>query len=413
MRMKKVWITVITVVSWVILCSPNTFAALSDEEAIKLLDEKFLRGEISEGVYKKLRERNGGGKREGEKKQKAAVPSDSGLLKNGGFEGSADIEGLPEGWSTRWSNRPAGSCKFSLDKEVKHSGGQSFKFEIFKWVYLHGGLAQTVKVKPGKRYTLTFWFKGENDFQGGGCFLIYSNWFDSSGNGIGKARAIGGFKEAPSEWKQVVLQTKGPAPGNADSLQVSFQVYLPKPGGIRWIDDVELVEETAVTPTLSTEPAAHNLLKNPSFEEETSHPRYPAANWTPHVWIGKDTPGYKYKHDKSVCHSGKASIFSECSPGINGAWGQYYEQADPSKTYHASVWLRGENVAGGSALIVDGGKVDGKRPCATVSGTFDWKKVTIRGIKPDANKLTFTIVNRGGKLWADDAVLKETGDVMP
>jgi len=231
MRMKKVWITVITVVSWIVLCSPNTFAAFNNEEAIRLLDEKFLRGEISEERYKKLSKRYGSGKKEGERKEEV--------------------------------------------------------------------------------------------------------------------------------------------------------------------------------------PAAHNLLKNPSFEEGTSNPRYPVANWDAHEWTGKDIPGYKYKHDKSVCHSGKASIYSECQPGTKGAWAQYYKQTDPSKTYYASVWLRGENVAGGSALIVDGGKVDGKRPCATVSGTFDWKKVTIRGIKPDANKLTFTIVNRGGKLWADDAVLKETGDVMP
>ena len=248
MRMKKVWITVITVVSWIILCSPNTFAALGDEEAIKLLDEKFLRGEISEELYKKLSERYSGGKKEGEKKEEVAVAFDSGLLKNGGFEGSANEEGVPEGWIIvqRENCFPQRKRKISLDKEAKHSGDQSFKLEVLNWVYLHGGIAQRVKVKPGKRYLLTFWFRGENDFQGEGCFVIRGDWFDSSGNRIGKATVIGGFKEAPFEWKRVVLQTKGPAPGNADSLQVSFEVYLPKPGGIRWIDDVELVEETAV-----------------------------------------------------------------------------------------------------------------------------------------------------------------------
>jgi len=149
-----------------------------------------------------------------------------------------------------------------------------------------------------------------------------------------------------------------------------------------------------------------NLLKNPSFEETTDKHRYPAADWDATGWTG-DIPTYKFKVDTTVSHTGKSSMYSECAPGTQpGAWAQDCENVTPSRTYYASVWLKGEDLANGSGLIVDDGKVNGKRPMAAVSGTFDWKKVTIKGIKPNGNRLIFTIVNRGGKLWADDTLLE-------
>ena len=324
------------------------------------------------------------------------------LAKNPGFE-EADPKdaSMPKVWSPEDWGTSGGKSTFVWDKKVVHSGDRSVFIQtppgsVGVWVEWDKSPAQ---FKSGKSYQMTAWMKAER--AGNGSGIIFDG-FEVSGkrpiaNGAGT-----------HDWKKLSINGARLKDG-AKNIGISFVCR----GGKAWFDDVEIVEETetgevGVAPIVAPEPVGQNLLKNPSFEEATSKPRYPAADWNAHEWTGKDIPTYKYKHDKSVSHSGKACMYSECVPGTQpGAWAQWYERANPSKTYYASIWLKGEDLENGSGLIVDDGKVNGKRPWAAVGGTFDWKKVVIRGIKPDGNRLIFTIVNRGGKLWADDGVLEE------
>ena len=321
------------------------------------------------------------------------------LAENPGFE-EADPKNpsLPLVWSPENWNTSGGKSTFIWDDKVVHSGTrpvfiQTLPGSVGSWVEWYQSPAH---FKPGKFYRMTAWMKAEDSTPNSGIALC---GFEVSGR-----KAIA-YTSGSYDRKKLTISG---ARIKVEDKHVGI-CFICR-GGKAWFDDVEIVEEmegggVAVAPVLPPQPAGENLLKNPSFEETTSKPRYPVADWDPHNWTGKDIPGYKYKQDTSVSHSGNASMYSECSPGAKAAWVQCYDQANPSQTYQASVWLKGENLASYSGLCVDEAKVAGKRPYAPVSGTFDWKKVTIRGIKPDVNSLRFTIVNRGGKLWADDAEL--------
>jgi len=327
---------------------------------------------------------------------------------NPGFEeADSGNPSMPAWWTTDLWNTSGGVPIYAWDDKVAHAGKRSILITCPT-----GSIGAVVKygvpsLNPDKFYQMSAWVKTEN--AGGNSGIILD------GCEVMGERPWASI-DGTHDWKKLTIKGAMLKAG-----VTSVDICLVCRGGKLWFDDVEVVamdelgeggEETPTTTipassSPSVQTAGQNLLENPSFEEITSEPRYPVANWNPHEWTGEDIPTYKYKQDESVFHSGKASMYSECSQGTKGAWSQRGKNADPSKTYQASVWLKGENLAAYSGLIVDSGKVDGNRPCVPASGTFDWQKVTIKSIKPDANELIFTILNRGGKLWADDAELRE------
>jgi len=323
-------------------------------------------------------------------------PAGQNLLKNPSFEEATSEHRYPAAdWDAlQWSGEIP-TYKYKRDTSVSHSGKACMYSECVPGTQPGAWNQYYEQADPSKTYYASVWLKGEDLANGSGLIV--------DGGKVNGKRPCAPVNRT-FDWKKVVIQGIKP-----DGNRLIFTIV--NRGGKLWADDGVLEEagvpSAKVTVEKTTGIAGQNLLKNASFEEETSKPRCPVADWDPHEWTGKDIPTYKYKRDISLSHSGNASMYSECSPGTKGAWAQHYKQANPSKTYYASVWLKGEDIANSSGLIVDDGKVDGKRPLAVVGGTFDWKKVIIQGIKPNANRLIFTIVNRGGKLWADDGVLEE------
>ena len=82
-------------------CSLSRVSALTNEEMIKLLDERFVKSEISEENYDRLRKKYGDTDAVPTKPAKAIrVKGITGnLIQNSGFELDADNNGIPDGWS--------------------------------------------------------------------------------------------------------------------------------------------------------------------------------------------------------------------------------------------------------------------------------------------------------------------------
>jgi len=153
-----------------------------------------------------------------------------------------------------------------------------------------------------------------------------------------------------------------------------------------------------------------NLAKNPGFEEADPKDAALPSVWSPEDW----GTGCKstFIWDKKVVHSGDRSVFIQTPPGCVGVWVEWDKspsQFKSGKSYQMTAWMKAEGAGNGSGIIFDGFEVSGKRPVASTSGTFNWKKLTISGAKLDKKKkhVGISFVCRGGKVWFDDVEIVE------
>ena len=158
-----------------------------------------------------------------------------------------------------------------------------------------------------------------------------------------------------------------------------------------------------------------NIVQNPSFEDANPNDQSEPFWWGSSVWYTKaGQPTFVW--DDKVAHSGKKSVSIECKPGSSGVWIHHFHKSkglenffQADKFYQMSTWVKAENLAGGSGIILDGCEVMGERPWVRTSGTHDWKKLVIKGarLKQDSGTVSATLVCRGGKVWFDDVELVE------
>jgi len=218
--------------------------ALTNEERLQLLEDKYLKGEIPTEVYLKLQKKYTAGKEtpvQTPAQPKPAVVKNN-LLQNPGFEEEME-SGFPKGWSKyeQWKNsywKP----HLSLDTAEKHSGAQSLKFKVTSASV--GGVKQKVPVKVGKTYIFSFWAKSQNlQRKSDGAPIIYNVQFlDADGK-----RVAGGYGkevrrlEGSKDWMNI--KQEGLAPAGATQAQVIIFNYVCR--GTAWIDDCSFTDKSS------------------------------------------------------------------------------------------------------------------------------------------------------------------------
>jgi len=235
--------------------SSLTFA-LTDEEILRKLDERFANGEISEKVYLKLQKKYGGG--EGEVEQSTPKPEakpaegmSGNLAKNWSMEEDSDEDMMPDNWKKfGYFGYKDSGLSIYLDSEVKHTGDKSVCF-LFPSADHHGGICQVIKVQPGKKYLFSFWIKGEN-LKGKDNFAMFAQCHPAEPDekDMTMKRASQGTKvtsenfwdkaKGSFDWRRMVVKTK-PLPQDAQYLSVFVSFYQGNPNSKLWMDDVVVV----------------------------------------------------------------------------------------------------------------------------------------------------------------------------
>ena len=159
-------------------------------------------------------------------------------------------------------------------------------------------------------------------------------------------------------------------------------------------------------------PAAENLAKNPSFEQQVK-----GGSAALH-WSGPGGKGVRSALDRETAHSGKQSGRIE---GLDAAQQSRFVQAwrqkvaiPQDKPLWLSCWVKAQDVTNGSVRVLHenaAGKVVLNQALTAFSGTFDWRELAgpIRE-KTGAVKLTIVIgIQRStGTAWLDDVSLVES-----
>lgn len=157
--------------------------------------------------------------------------SSQNLVINPGFETWTSIL-KPSGWSHSENSRKDSLTILSGVYSCFHTGASSSSSD----------LGQTIKVIPGKEYTLSFCIRTSETTTGNGS-RIWSYWKDSSGASITDPASDDILRPSKyiksTEWKNVSMNVT--APLNADALYLEVRTY---PGSSAWWDDFFLGEKT-------------------------------------------------------------------------------------------------------------------------------------------------------------------------
>jgi len=222
---------------------------LTDAEMLRLLDERFANGEISEKVYLQLKAKYSKvGAKEAQPTPTPVKEVQGNLLKNAGFELDADDDGMPDNWEKYQPQK----ADFGLDTEVFHSGKSSLCLSCKKLARVVG-ITQTAKVTGGKKYQFTCWLKGKDLASAFPAtekkanyvvLLLNYTWLDSNSQKI-KSDSFeylnvhipkSAFKRL-ERWTLVKDKVRT-APANAVAVRMLIGMY--RVDGTSWYDDVVL-----------------------------------------------------------------------------------------------------------------------------------------------------------------------------
>ena len=219
------------------LVSSNVLA-LTNEERIQMLDDKFIAGEISEETYKRLLEKYGGATASSKPKTEAKPVQEvqGNLVKNFSFEHLAS-DGSPQGWVIERTGRYGSSASVGLSTLEAHSGKSSMSFSN-SMQYGTDMVLQEIPLEPGKKYKVVFWAKGEglqrNPKSDGMPCVVNLDYKSQDG----KLKPIYIEPKIAGEWKQVVKVLA--IPGDAvEGGRICLRLYMAS--GTLWIDDVAVV----------------------------------------------------------------------------------------------------------------------------------------------------------------------------
>jgi len=249
--------------------------ALTNEEKLNLLEERFLKEEISEKAYLELKKKYEGEKPEATVELKAGEQ----VLKNPGFE--EVVGNLPTAWiSDNWASVP---MKFSIDSQVAHSGKYSARLDT-DLPEGRGAFYQDVPVKGGDIYTLRVWARSKNLAHGKrGAFAAIACDFAPVGVKpryyISLQKSLAGDKD----WTEVVMRDIV-VPEGATKASIT----LIHSRGTLWFDDVELIKGRLV----SKEPCRYRPLsqKSPPDPGENSFMYYSSDYHQHEIYASPDVP---------------------------------------------------------------------------------------------------------------------------
>ena len=157
---RKGWTWIVVIGMLGVFVVSGQVLALTDAERLQLLEDRFLKGEISEKAYYELKAKYEGGKKETKKGTGEStlpvkeIPGN--VIKNASFEIDSDENGIPDGWK----KVAGGTTKMTLDNTTVHSGKLSAKIkstqpdETSEWF-------QEVAVEGGKTYLFKCWYKSQ------------------------------------------------------------------------------------------------------------------------------------------------------------------------------------------------------------------------------------------------------------
>jgi len=230
MKMKKILKLTVVIL---ILGSLYTGAyALTDQEKLDMLQEKFLKGEISEATYlrleKQFKSKLAGGP---EAKTSAQAAASGNLVINGDFEGGADSQGIPKGWNTRWWG-----IQCQLDKEVFHGGKQSAKLFHKGPKKVCSYLFQNVPVAANTQYRFSAYWKTEGVKTIGGDSETIILSVKAGKKGLFRSVVRSGQKID----KFTPLTGKLTTPPGTNQVRITLMYFECE--GTVWLDDVTLTK---------------------------------------------------------------------------------------------------------------------------------------------------------------------------
>jgi len=215
--------------------APSKVLALSNEEKIQKLDDKFINGEMSEETYKRLLKKYRGKTDEEKPAQEKTKPVEEAaenLVKNFSFEEQTD-----DGSAKAWEIQHKGSTvvNIGLNTENSHTGKNSMRFSSDSTSHSTEVAGQRIPLQPGKKYKVVFWAKGDNlksapKADGTPC-VVNLDYKTKDG----KLQPLYIEPKIGNEWKMVAKVVKIPS----DALEggdVSLRLYMAT--GTLWIDDV-------------------------------------------------------------------------------------------------------------------------------------------------------------------------------
>jgi hypothetical protein len=338
----------------------------------------------------------------------AALPADP-PLKNADFEAKASKSDPLPGWELSIGARNGADSPQSLcevDKKEHHGGKGALHFrgdgETRAWHFA----SQKVEPRPGGKYRLTGFTRGQNVRQEGiqfaNCYVALM-LFDANGELLARELRQ---PDKDGKWKAFELELA--APETVREARVS--AFLSMTGDL-WVDDLVLAVEGG-----SPLPAASTLLSE-DFE------------------AGKDLAGWTRGVGAVNAGGGKESVVE--IDGKSGAGGSKHSLrfTGTSKTLTWTDLLREFPCSAGDLIVVrakaraSGVKQEGiqfpnlhlrllfrdaagetlgpAKFAAPGDGSYDWKDVDVRGVAPPGSERCAVglFLSMTGEAWWDDLVV--------
>ena len=211
---------------------PSKVMAITNEERIQKLDDKFINGEISEEIYKRLLKKYKGESTETKKvADKEVKPVAGNIIKNWSFEDAAAE--IPVDWKI---SEEASRLQCTADSSTANSGNSSLRLSSSNTTYWQEGMVQELSLQPGKSYLVSFWYKGDNviSTEGTACVLSLECLMP---DGKYKAQYIEPpHHQITNQWKSAAKKIT--VPSNIKDGKGRIMLRLYRGSGTLWYDDV-------------------------------------------------------------------------------------------------------------------------------------------------------------------------------
>ncbi|MGE5599344.1 MAG: carbohydrate binding domain-containing protein, partial [Bacteroidota bacterium] len=272
------------------------------------------------------------------------------LAANPGFENGS---GTPEDWLS-WTE---GAATFTWDQTVSRTGLRSLKINNSTSANTGWYCTRSFSVVPGQVYSYAGWVKTQNAT---GSTYINIAWFNASGWISNTSSPV---LSGTNDWKYLLAVGQAPAGATYAALYVRSEGN----SGAAWFDDVSGLEIVV----------QRNLAVNYRFEDGAGNTVLGWEDWLP--------DGGSAVWDNAVYFSGTRSL-KLAGTGANAGWFATRATAvSPGDSFTLSALVKTSGATGATYLCLawfDAGGWIGNTVGTSVSGTADWRRLTVVGQAP-------------------------------